>query len=227
MLPPPLSLAQLQMGWADLLGGRFVQEDVEAFLAATHRDLSPGSLLRQVGQLMAEEAFDADLPLAPLVLEMITNWPMTQRIDGIMPMLIPRANDVVMIVQRFFLELEALGLDAPPLESMERLECEFSLCLLAWFHQRPLKSSHGMAIELTTQCPASAMARRSELSVMGSLPNGGRITVFYSSLRAEIWSGESASSIEHFPNLTTKRTADGRLVLVGDERAPRLQRRIW
>ena len=182
--------------------------------------------MRQVAEVMLAEK-DPDIPVQPLVLEAIETWPFTTRIDGIMPLKIPVANDVVLPLYRFLDDLEMVGFDRADPDSEDRVLQELSLCLFAWLHQRPLQSDYGMMIELTTQCPSSAMAAKEDLSVMGCLPNGGRITVFVSSLKAATWTTLPPASIEHCDHLRAGRDESGHLLLMKHDPAERPQRFRW
>lgn len=220
------SYAQLQVRWRALLEHPFGQADVADFFMGVHTDLPKGSFVRHVGEVMTAE-LNPDIPIQPFVLEKVSTWPQTTRIDGIMPLKVPVANDVVLPVYRFLDDIELVGFDRPELEREEQLLSELSLCLLAWFHQRPLQSNYGMMIELSTQCPSSAMAVKEDVALMGSLPNGSRVTVFYSSLKAETWAGVPASSLEHLAHLKAVRDASGQLVLAEDKPPERPQRLRW
>jgi len=226
MSAPELSFAQLRARWQSLLEGRFCQEDFVEFLIGARNDLPAGSFMRVVAEVMKAE-LDPDIPVQPLVLENITTWPMTTRIDGIMPLKIPIANDVVLPVYRFLDHIELIGFDRADREREEQVIAELSLCLFAWLHQRPLQSSYGMMIEMTTQCPSSATAAKEDLTVMGCLPNGGRVTVFISSLKAETWTTLSSASLEHIGHLKADRDQAGRLVLVKHDPPERPQRLRW
>ena len=225
---PSLTLSQLHSRWQALTEMPFAWEDLEVFLMAVSQDLPSGALSKHIGQVMVAEAKDPKLPLQSLELENISRWPMTTRIDGIMPLQIPMARDVTFLAQSLLKDIEPLGFEMPPFDGLDRLEEEISLCLLAWFHQRSLKSSHGMHIELTAQCPQSANASSNDVALMGTLPNAGRITVFYSSLRAQACLGVPPTSLEHYAALKAERDPDGTLVLVEDrERPERPQRLRW
>ena len=100
MAVPELSFAQLRARWQSLLESRFCQEDFVEFLVGVRTDLPVGSFMRQVAEVMVAE-LDPDIPVQPLVMEDITTWPMTTRIDGIMPLKIPVSNDVVLPIYRF------------------------------------------------------------------------------------------------------------------------------
>ena len=226
MAAPELSFAQLRARWQSLLESRFCQEDFVEFLIGVRTDLPAGSFMRQVAEVMVAE-LDPEIPVQPLVLEDITTWPMTTRIDGIMPLKIPVANDVVLPLYRFLDDLELVGFDRASPDSEVQVLHEFALCLLAWLHERPLQSNYGMMIELTTQCPSSAMAANENLSVMGCLPNGGRITVFITSLKAEAWTRLPPASIEHCGHLKAARDESGRLMLVKHNPPERPQRLRW
>lgn len=219
MIPPPLkelSYAQLQVRWQAIIEARFDQFDLCEFLIAIHRDFPAGSLLREVGRVMQEEAVDPEEQrLQPVVVESIENWPMTTRIDGIMPLQIPLASDIALVANWFLREMDTLGFELPQLETVSEVEDDLSLCLFAWLHQRRLKSSFGMMIELTTQCPRSALAVKDELCVMGHLPNGSRITIFYSFLKRSTRLTMPDTSVEHFDALEARRASDGILKLHG------------
>ncbi|MCH1503537.1 hypothetical protein OAN94_02835 [Verrucomicrobiales bacterium] len=226
MAVPELSFAQLRARWQSLLESRFCQEDFVEFIIGVRTDLPVGSFMRQVAEVMVAE-LDPDIPVQPLVMEDITTWPMTTRIDGIMPLKIPVSNDVVLPIYRFLDDMEVVGFDRAEPDCEVQVICEFSLCLLAWLHQRPLQSNYGMMIELTTQCPSSAMAAKEDLSVMGCLPNGGRVTVFITSLKAELWTCLPPASIEHLGHLKAARNESGHLLLVKDDPPERPQRLRW
>ncbi len=226
MAAPELSLAQLRARWQSLLEGRFCQEDFVEFLIGARADLPASSFMRVVADVMTAE-LDHDIPVKPLLLEDITTWPMTTRIDGIMPLKIPVANDVVLPIYRFLDDIELIGFDRADPEREAQVLAELSLCLMAWLHQRPLRSSYGMMIEMTTQCPSSATAVKEDLTVMGCLPNAGRVTVFYSSLKAERWSNLPPASIEHCGHLRADRDEAGQLILVKYNPPERPQRLRW
>lgn len=214
-----LSYAQLQVRWQALIESRFAQDEFERLLVAVGDDLKKESFLREVANLMREERMDLDAVVSrsALDLEKISpeEWPMTTRIDGIMPLTIPLASDLTLVASRFFREMDTLGFDYPALENMERVEDEIGLCLLAWMHERPLRSSFGMRVELNTQCPRSALSCKDSPTLMGTLPNGSRITIFYSRLKASECLAMPGRSLEYFDRLEAARDAEGVLRLHG------------
>ncbi len=213
-----LSYAQLQTLWLTLCDGHFEEREWWRFLVALHRDLPEGSLLRLIGAHVLQE-WDAEgegeAERRPLVLEGICDWPMTTRIDGIMPMRIPLADDIGVFPRRLFQHLILLGFDYPSGDQVERLEADLGLCLLAWLHRRRLKSDHGMHIELVTQCPRSALSAKEELAILGTLPNASQITIFYSSLKGSQRLTMDEASVAYVDRLCTRRDADGILRMVG------------
>jgi hypothetical protein len=111
--------------------------------------------------------------------------------------------------------MDTLGFDLPERDRVGQVEDDISLCFFAWFHQRFLKSSHGMMIELVTLCPRSALSAKEEINVMGLLPNGGRIVIYYSFLKGRDRLTMKESSLEYFDRLEAVRSEDGVLRLAG------------
>ncbi len=215
--PPSWSRAQLKACWQSILSASFQETDFFDLLVATRFDLPLKALLRVVGELLAREAADSTGRRFPLVLNKISDWPMTTRIDGILPLRIPLARDIGDFVSGWLRQMETVGLDLPDLDKVDRVEREVALCLLGWFHQRQLASDHGMCVELATLCPHSALGVKDEVCVMGQLPNGGRITVFYSALKSRDALTMPALSLEHYDVLKARRVGGGELRLVGSD----------
>jgi hypothetical protein len=213
--PTTWSYAQLQARWQSLVSGQFDQDGFMACLIATHRDLPKQGFLRAMGEIMAQEAALEEPFSQKLRLEEIGDWPMTIRIDGIMPMRIPLARDIGELPRAWMREMDLLGFESPTPLDAPRVERGLGLCLLGWFHQRQLVSDYGLSIELTTQCPRSALGAKDEICVMGQLPNGSRITVFFSGLKGSDCLAMPAASAEHYDILEAKQDQDGVLRLRG------------
>jgi len=150
----------LKERWTKFRSRRFGSADLESFLKAGHTTFDPKSFAGQLGRLFIHEQIAKKrlaLPLAEA-----TNLPTTQRIDGILPLLIPSCRNIDFLVSELLEEADRNGLPYPTADRIDAFRAELGLCYLALLHRRFLRTNQRLEIEMRTECPHSALSGRKE-----------------------------------------------------------------
>ena len=198
--------------WRQFLAHRFDGESFKRLLEEYANRFPEGTMAAEVGKAMARERRKG--VVMGILLREITALRKTVRVDGIMPLSIPVATDICEIADELLFQLRRLHYDVPEGgEALRRMQDEIAVCYLAFFHRREIEIDYTLRMRVQVECPYSPTSgRRQSLMLMGYLPFGGRITVFYSSLLAEKWLAMPGSAVEHEPGLEAVRSGD-RLLL--------------
>ena len=165
-----------------MTSGGFDAGDVDDLLVALWQDLTPGTLAAAFGQLIEEERRVEKRKL-PLLLDTLSEVPQTRRIDGLMPIDIPRAGPLGRWVSRLMEDVMLLEYDMPEPDILNRLEADLAVWFILRMHRRILKAGHEMNVEMRAECPWSPSGGlKSTVSIMGHLPNARRVTLWYTSV---------------------------------------------
>jgi hypothetical protein len=199
--------------WDEVLAYRFDSASFEELLRAYGCRFDPGGLAAELGKVLDREWLKR-LPMA-ILLEELTKLPVTTRIDGILPFRIPQPVDVFQSADTLLDELKRMRYTVPEFgEELVRMRSELALCFLAALHRREFQIDHRLRMRVQVECPYSpTCGRKDSLMLMGYLPFGGRITIFYSNLSASKWLGVPGCEVEYESALTAVRD-EGRLKLV-------------
>ncbi len=212
----PLSFSRITE-WQPFADGTFDADSLEKLLREIHLKWTPGTFAFEYARVLVNESKQPPgaLRRLPLDLGEITSHPKTQRIDGIMPLEILVARDIVFLAEELIEEADRLDLPIPGSENIERFRSEIALCYFALLHRRSFRLDFNLPMELELQCPQSPSSLpRDEFLLMGNLPLGGRSTVFYSSMKCPEHSGIRPAAVEHAASLTTRRDNSGRLRII-------------
>jgi len=171
---------------------------------ARPRRWRPGTLAAELARALASEQRPKEpVPApAPILLENITTIDKTQRIDGILPLIVPSPNHIGPSVTELIAEADRLDLGPAPED-----DTELTLALLAILHRRSLVTNAQLAIELTLACPAE------HFMVLGLLPLGGRTTIALTSVEAGVHGDFTPSDVIFLDRLTLSRDSSGHLQL--------------
>ncbi len=178
-----------KLAWSRIRQRCFDSQDVELMLRLVCAGAR--SFSGRFGEYLRADR-DKEWALSPMGITMpvqlrlsdFSEWECTRRVDGVVPCNVPLAREIGWLVRDFLETLEDKGLRLPAAwEEDPRWQDQLSLCWLALLHGRELELSTGMPCRLVAECVCGSSGRQKrEISLMGYLPMGGRITIFFSPL---------------------------------------------
>ncbi|MEZ5325246.1 MAG: hypothetical protein R3F19_09295 [Verrucomicrobiales bacterium] len=211
--------SQFPAKWNAVLDHDFDGASLAAVLADYGQQLKGGTFITEFAKVLERER-RMNLPME-ILLSAMTAVPQTVRVDGIMPFNIPEPVNITEPVQKLLDEVTVMNYDVPDSgRKLVRLRDEISVCILAYLHRREMQIDHRLAMRLQLECPYSPnVGRKESLMLMGYLPFGGRVTVFYSSLIASDWLGRGLDNagLEYEEYLGVERNGES-LQIVSSER---------
>ena len=222
-------LPTAQKIWHRIARRQFTDGDLPAFLLSMHKKWQPGTLAAEFARALLAESNSRELDPEPEALNLadVEHLPKTTRIDGILPLTIPVPGHAHWPADELLTEAARLRLMPAP-EDHQRTRDELALAYLALLHRRPLNSTHRLAIMPHVACPQSATSRPGNtLVLLGELPLGGAVTLFFSSFLAEDRCSFAPSAAEHFDRLKLQRTSAGKLTLTEGAPRPHKPREKW
>lgn len=207
------------LSWHAVADRRFDGASLLAVLADYAHQLDEGTFVSELGKVLERER-RMERQMA-ILLEAMTEVPQTIRVDGIMPFHILVPANVLEPVERLLKEVRRMHYAIPESgPELSMLRDEVAVCLLACLHGREVQVDHRLTMRLQLECPFSPnIGRKNLLMLMGYLPFGGRVTLFYSSLQAEDWLAMDAAEVEHEEALCAQReNGNLRVVATGNAR---------
>jgi hypothetical protein len=213
---------QARRVWKTIGDHTFTEGDLEALLLAVWKKWQPGTLSAELSRALLEESesTDSDPDPAALLLADIEHLPKTSRIDGILPLTIPRPNDVHWTSDALIDEVVRLKIGRMP-EDRDRLRDELALAHLSLLHRRALTSTHRLDIVATLASPGPALV------MLGKLPLGGTVTLFTSSLATSEFCLIDRAAVEHHSRFQLHRTKSGKLTLTAGKPRPPKRKDKW
>lgn len=194
--------------WNAVIDRRFDGASLMEVLADYASQLREGTLISELAKVVERER-RMNLPMA-ILLEQMSEVRQTVRVDGIMPFRIPLPSNISEPVRKLLEEVRVMNYDVPDSrEELARLCDEISICILACLHRREVQIDHRLVMRMQLECPYSPnVGRKKSLMLMGYLPFGGRVTLFYSSLLASDWLRIDPGSVEFEESLGVVRQDD-------------------
>lgn len=170
--------------------------------------LKEGTFISEFAKALERER-RMNLPMT-ILLEAMSEVPQTVRVDGIMPFKIPLPVNISEPVLNLLDEVRVLGYEVPEGGAeLAQLCNEVSICLLADLHRREVQVDHRLTMKMLLECPYSPnVGRKNSLMLMGYLPFGGRVTLFYTNLNASEWLAIEPGAVEYEDHLGAQRNDD-------------------
>ena len=210
-------IASYPRKWRAVVEHQFDSESLLGVLADYAHQLDEGTFVTEVAKVLERErTMGAQMAI---LLEAMTKIRQTVRVDGLMPFNIPVPTNIFEPVETLLEEVRRMHYAVPESgEERARLLREVSVCILGCLHGREFQIDHRLIMRVQLECPYSPnLGRKDTLMLMGYLPFGGRVTVFYSSLRAAEWLDMEAGAVEHEDALDARRH-EGRLRLFASKK---------
>ncbi|MGK0189086.1 MAG: hypothetical protein ACI9R3_004903 [Verrucomicrobiales bacterium] len=212
--------------WNAVVDRQFDGDSLMALLVEYAQQLKEGTFISEFAKVLERER-RKNLPMT-ILQETMTEVPQTVRIDGIMPFRIPLPVNISEPVLKLLEEVGIMGYDVPDGgEELMQLCHEISVCLLADLHRREVQVEHRLMMRMQLECPYSPnVGRANSLMLMGHLPFGGRVTLFYTSLNAIDWLAIDPAAVEYEDHLGAIRQADGIRIADTKDKRPKVADRI-
>jgi hypothetical protein len=209
--------------WSAVVDHRFDGASLATILADYGQQLKEGTFISEFAKVLERER-RMNLPME-ILLAAMSAVPQTVRVDGILPFSIPEPINISEPVQKLLEEVSRMHYDVPDSgKELEQLRDEVSICILAFLHRREMQIDHRLTMRLQLECPFSPnVGRKESLMLMGYLPFGGRVSVFYSSLNAADWLGQGmdAAGLEYEDFLDAVRGEDGLRIVAVEKNRPK------
>ncbi|MEM9478024.1 MAG: hypothetical protein AAGA58_00020 [Verrucomicrobiota bacterium] len=144
----------------------------------------------------------------------VGSLPLTKRIDGMVPLWLPIAQNVSRYADEILEDAFRLELSLPPNNELNELRRQLSMGFLAFFHRRHVRIDLGMKMELVLACPSTPTAgTRHYPLLLARLPFGGTATILKCEWSAkEVLAGKEADT-EFAPRFVVEPRDNSKLLL--------------
>lgn len=191
----------------------FSQVELFELICARERDWSPGTVPAVLAAHLREERNVGSK--LPLPLKEFDTIKLNKRIDGILPLTIPDTSDIGPLGDELMEQIMFAGLGRPETKTPLQARNELLLCYFAFFHNRELAIDYRLNMEMYLECPISpSYPVIPNLTLVGTLPLGGRIVIFYSSIDAKNWLEMPPEEVRYAESVEARREENGRLRLL-------------
>lgn len=216
----------LREQWQLVLERRFDSADFADLLIAASRKLPEGTAAVEFGRVLwleREEGEDAP----PLEMERFETIRKTERIDGILPFTIPAASSIILLADELIETIIRLNMGVPELKNYDVIRDEIALAYFALFQNRPMRINYQLNMQLRVECAFSTISgQANELSLVGYLPLGGSIIIFFSAIHAQNFASIDPARVNHADGLVASRVGD-QLVLQETMPKKKPETKLW